>query len=428
MYFCIPKQKLMKKIFTLLICLLVFAIQVVNAETKEEVVNSLPADSLVKAYMYEEYGITTTHNNQLRLLPSAREKYEVMFDEIRNAKHHVHLEYFNFRNDSIANALFDLLAEKAAQGVEVRALYDDFGNLSNNRPLQKHHVKALRERGIEIYPYDPIKFPWVNHVLHRDHRKIVVIDGRAAYIGGINVADYYIHGLPEVGPWRDMHVRITGDAVSELQGIFVRMWLLTTNELLAGSSYFPAQDAETMGKEVAVVDRVPRMNAKAMRRIYAKAIRTAQHTIQLVNPYFVPTPMVKKALKDALKRGVKVEIMLPGKSDIKMTPDGGMYVANSLRKKGADVYVFNGGFHHTKVLMVDSLYCSLGSCNLDARSLRFDHEVQAYVFDKETTAQLIEIFAKDKLDSTLMTADTYRKRKAWNRFLGWFAHLLTPFL
>lgn len=427
MYFCIPKQKLMKKILTLIVCLLGFSIQVVFAEEKEVMENALPADSLIKAYLHEEYGITTTHNNHLRLLTTAREKFEVMFDEIKKAKHHVHLEYFNFRNDSIANALFDLLAEKAAQGVEVRALYDDFGNMSNNQPLQKHHLKALWERGVEIYPYDPVKFPWVNHVLHRDHRKIVVIDGKAAYIGGMNVADYYIHGLPEVGPWRDMHVRITGDAVSELQGIFVRMWLLTTNELLAGSPYFPEHVA-ALGKEVAIIDRAPRMNAKTMRRTYAQAIRSAQHTIQLVNPYFVPTPMVKKALKDALKRGVKVEIMLPGKSDIKMTPDGGMYVANSLRKKGADIYVFNKGFHHTKVLMVDSLYCSLGSCNLDARSLRFDHEVQAYVFDKETTLQLINIFDKDKLDSTLMTADTYKQRKAWNRFLGWFAHLLTPFL
>lgn len=146
------------------------------------------SDSLVMHYLQQQ-GIPVTANNEVKLLMSGREKFLDLFEEIRHAKHHIHLEYFNFRNDSIANALFDLLAEKVQEGVEVRALFDAFGNWSNNKPLKKHHLKAIRDRGIEIVKFDPITFPWINHAMHRDHRKIVVIDGKIGYTGGMNIAD-----------------------------------------------------------------------------------------------------------------------------------------------------------------------------------------------------------------------------------------------
>ena len=135
------------------------------------------SDSLLISYLEQEYGITTTRNNQIKLLKSGHEKFECLFDDIKKAKHHIHLEYFNFRNDSIANLTFELLAEKAKEGVEVRAIFDAFGNSSNNQPLKKKHLKAIRENGIEIVKFDPFKFPYINHAFHRDHRKIVVIDG-----------------------------------------------------------------------------------------------------------------------------------------------------------------------------------------------------------------------------------------------------------
>ena len=129
-----------------------------------------------------------------------------------------------------------------------------------------------------------------------------------------------------------------------------------------------------------------------------------------------------------LKKGVKVEIMIPGKSDIPFTPDAAIYIANNLRKKGADIYIFNGGFHHSKIMMVDSLYCTVGSTNLNSRSLRYDYEVNAFIFDQQTTAELIDIFERDQENSTLLTSEIYKKRTPWKKFLGWFAHLFTPFL
>ena len=165
-----------------------------------------------------------------------------------------------------------------------------------------------------------------------------------------------------------------------------------------------------------------------MRQTYIKSIDAAQDKIQIVNPYFTPIPSIKKAIKRALKRGVEVEIMIPGKSDIPFTPDAAFYTANKLRKKGAKIYVYNGGFHHSKIMMVDSLFCTVGSTNLNSRSLRYDYEVNAFIFDKETSHELSTMFEHDKLDSTLFTKEEYKKRSGWKRFVGWFANLFTPFL
>ena len=389
------------------------------------------SDSTLIAYL-NNLGIETTTHNKLKLLKSGEEKFIDLFQKIEEAKHHVHLEYFNFRNDSIANALFELLAKKAKEGVEIRAIFDAFGNFSNNQPLKKKHLKEIREKGIEIVKFDPLRFPWINHVFHRDHRKIVVIDGKIGYTGGMNIADYYIKGLPEIGDWRDMHIRVEGTAVNYLQDIFLDMWNKCTQQEIGGNIYYPLRNdlASTCqsGKSVAIIDRYPRKDPKTMREVYANAIENAENKVQIINPYFTPVKRIKKAIKRAVKNGVKVEVMIPGKSDIGFTPDAALYIANQLRKKGVDIYIYNGGFHHSKIMMIDSLYCTVGSTNLNSRSLRFDYEVNAFIFDKETTEELIQMFKEDQEDSTLLTAEMYKKRSTWKKFIGWFAHLFTPFL
>lgn len=412
-----------------IILLLLFFANASSILAKTNVTTS--SDSILIEYL-KDYGIRVNKHNNLKILKSGREKFIDLFQQIEKAKHHIHLEYFNFRNDSIANALFEILERKAKEGVEIRAMYDAFGNSSNNQPLKKKHIKAIREKGIEIVEFDPIKFPWINHVFHRDHRKIVVIDGRIGYTGGMNIADYYITGLPEIGEWRDMHIRIEGDAVNDLQDIFLNMWNRCTKQDIGGNEYYLtlsiSDSTQRPNKKVAIVDRHPRKTNKAMRRIYAKAIESAENKVQIINPYFTPTRIIKKAIKKATEKGVDVEIMIPGKSDIGFTPDAAFYIANRLRKKGAKIYIYNGGFHHSKIMMVDSTYCTVGSTNLNSRSLRFDYEVNAFIFDDEITEELISIFQEDKEDSTLLTSEIYKKRSIWKKFVGWFAHLFTPFL
>lgn len=390
----------------------------------------LPSDSIFAGYLHER-GIPIYNNNEIELLPNGRIKFENLFEAIRNAKEHIHLEYFNFRSDSIAKEIFTLLAEKAQEGVKVRAMFDDFGNLSNNRPLRKEHLKMLNDRGIEIISFDPMKFPYINHAFSRDHQKIVIIDGKKGFTGGMNIADYYINGLPGIGPWRDMHLCVEGPAVTGLQKAFLYVWNNETKQNIGGKEYFPygedcTYEPEQLGKQVAIVQRVPHKSPDAIRRAYIEAMDAAEHHIRIVTPYFTPVKSLSKAIYRALKRGVRVEIMISEKCDISFSPDGGFYYANRFRKAGAHIYVYKGGFHHTKVMTVDDRFCTVGSANLNSRSMKYDYEINAFIFDLQTTWELDEIYKNDKTKSEIMTKEYYRKRGAWRNFVGWFAHLLTP--
>lgn len=381
------------------------------------------SDSILVAEMRRE-GITFSQGNSVRLLMSGRDKFADMFETIRQAKSSIHLEYFNFRNDSIANLLFDILREKRKEGVEVRALFDGFGNDSNNQPLKKEHLQKLHADSINIYEFDPIRFPWVNHIWPRDHRKIVVIDGEVAYTGGMNVADYYIVGTEQVGEWRDMHCRIEGPAVNELQQIFLRMWKRVTKETITDAKYFQGKPAGN--KMVGIANREPHTSNEIMRRFYVHALDAAQDSIKLVNPYFAPTSSVIKALKRCAERGVKMDILMSSKYDIPLMPDVVIYNMKKLAKRGARIWRYRPGFHHSKIMMVDGKFCTVGSTNLDARSLRYDYEINAIIIDPETAHQLEERFMQDTQKCDLMTEESLKKsQNTWHKFKGWFGHLLT---
>ena len=381
------------------------------------------SDSILVAEMRRE-GITFSQGNSVRLLMSGRDKFADMFETIRQAKSSIHLEYFNFRNDSIANLLFDILREKRKEGVEVRALFDGFGNDSNNQPLKKEHLQKLHADSINIYEFDPIRLPWVNHIWPRDHRKIVVIDGEVAYTGGMNVADYYIVGTEQVGEWRDMHCRIEGPAVNELQQIFLRMWKRVTKETITDAKYFQGKPAGN--KMVGIANREPHTSNEIMRRFYVHALDAAQDSIKLVNPYFAPTSSVIKALKRCAERGVKMDILMSSKYDIPLMPDVVIYNMKKLAKRGARIWRYRPGFHHSKIMMVDGKFCTVGSTNLDARSLRYDYEINAIIIDPETTHQLEERFMQDTQKCDLMTEESLKKsQNTWHKFKGWFGHLLT---
>ncbi|WP_456075671.1 cardiolipin synthase [Hoylesella nanceiensis] len=399
------------------------------------------SDSLIVKELRSE-GVSFSRNNTVTLLLTGQEKFDDLFSAIKQAKSSIHLEYFNFRNDSIANQLFNLLADKVKEGVEVRALFDAFGNMSNNKPLRKKELDNLRERGIEIYEFDPIRFPWINHVFARDHRKIVVIDGSIAYTGGMNVADYYINGTKVVGEWHDMHCRIEGDEVNTLQKIFIKTWNKVTKQHLSGAKYYrgdrpnttfvdlkrPAVDSLN-NMMVGIINREPRTSNAIIRKFYTTAIDVAKDSIQIINPYFTLNRAIKKAIKRAVKRGVKVDIMLSVRSDIPLTPDCGFYNAHQLMKRGCNIWMYMPGFHHTKVIMVDGLFCTVGSANLNSRSLNFDYEANAVIVNKEVTQELCNLFNAEKKESFLLTPKKWNEmRTPWKKFVGWFAHLLAPVL
>ncbi len=400
------------------------------------------ADSIIVSQLREK-GVRFTSDNKLVLLTSGQDKFDDMFTAIDQAQESIHMEYFNFRNDSIVSLLIQHLEERVKHGVEVRLIYDAFGNSSNNRPLKKEHIEKIRSKGISIYEFDPIKFPWINHVFSRDHRKIVVIDGKIAYTGGMNVADYYITGTKQVGEWHDMHCRIEGSCVNDLQEIFLETWYKVSGEILTDKKYFKGSTYDgndfaglsedicpsAGNKMVGIINREPRRTSDIIRYFYKNAIDNAKDSIKIINPYFTLSKKLKKSLKKAAKRGVKVEIMLSIKNDIPLTPDCGFYNAHKLMKKGCDIWLYKPGFHHTKIIMVDGQFCTVGSANLNARSLRWDYEDNAVIIDPCTTQQLSDLFDSQKQDSMFLTPETWNEfRTPWQKFRGWFAHLLAPFL
>ena len=399
------------------------------------------ADSLMLQGM-RQLGVSFSDNNSIVLLKSGQEKFDDLFHTIRQARHSIHLEYFNFRNDSINRELVTRLAKKVKQGVEVRLLFDGFGNVSNNRPMRKQDIRRIREAGIEIYEFNPVRFPWLDDIWSRDHRKIVVIDGQIAYTGGMNVADYYIKGTKQVGSWHDMHCRIQGTEVNTLQRIFLKMWNKVTGQQIRGPKYFreASKDDYFTGlkpdvcgsaghKMVGIINREPHKTNKIIREFYTNAIRYAKDSIKIINPYFTLNHKIKKALKDAAKRGVKVEIMLSVKSDVPLTPDCGFYNAHKLMKHGCTVWMYKPGFHHTKIIMVDGRFCTVGSANLNSRSLSWDYEENAVIIDPCTTDELSNLFDSQKKDCFKLTPESWNQwRTRGDKFRGWFAHILAPFL
>lgn len=425
----------MRKYAYLLLCLMLSALtlsgQTGNTkQLRSSLLDSLvdePVDSLVRHYL-EFAGIQTHSGNSITLLESGSKKFDDLLRHLEGAKRHIHMEYFNFRNDSISHRVFALLRQKAQEGVKVRILFDAFGNMSNDRPLKRRHLDSIRQDSIQIVKFDPIRFPWVNHVSSRDHRKLVIIDGTTGYLGGMNIADYYIKGLEKIGSWRDMHCRLEGPAVADMQRIFIDMWQRSTGETLEGDEYYPSQEEQVEDCHIAIVDRSPRGQPDAIKDAYALSISGADSIVNIVNPYFVPTKAIMSAIDKALNKGVEVNIMVSEKSDIPFTPEAMLHKLNKLSKRGARVHLYTEGFHHSKVMTVDGKLATIGSANLNSRSLRYDYETNAFIFDANVTAKLDSIYTDDKKASIPLDRSYWRKRSLWKKFVGWFANIFTPFL
>ena len=239
-----------------------------------------------------------------------------------------------------------------------------------------------------------------------------------------------------------MHCRIEGDEVNTLQKIFLRMWFLVSGQKVYGAKYYRGitnadyindlkkDTCRSAGnKMVGIINREPHVTKDIIRYFYINAINDAKDSIKLINPYFTLSHSLKKAFRNAIKRGVKVEILLSVKSDIPLTPDCGFFNAHQLMKAGCQIWLYKPGFHHTKIIMVDGQFCTVGSANLNARSLRWDREENAVIIDACTTHELNQIFEQQKKDSFLLTEEKWKQwRTPWQRFRGWFAHLLSPFL
>lgn len=362
---------------------------------------------------FQQLGLPIYEGNTTRILPTGEIKFRDLFEAVEKAEKYILMDYFKFQQDSICGALLEILRRKVQQGVEVKIIFDSFGNKSSDLPLSDRLQTRIRESGIEIAAFDPVRFPWINHLMHRDHHKIAIIDGKTVYTGGMNVADYYLHGKPKVGKWRDMHIRMDGPIVQAYEELFWKMWHKEQppSPLPRKGECLPSLMGGVGGGSVAFASRWPKETPKIMRQTYSIAIDNADHLIQIVNPYAMLFGEVRAALRRALERGVRVQFMVSTKSDGKVNDDVIGLEMRKLMKRGAEVYYYGDGFHHSKVMMIDSLFCTVGTTNLDARSLCFDYEVNAFIFSPATTHELQQIFYDDiEKSSTLLTPEVWKER------------------
>ncbi len=365
-----------------------------------------------------------TVRNKVRVLNNGEEKFPELFDAIRAATESIHLEYYIFERDSIGKELIGLLEEKAAEGVEVRVIYDDVGSWG----FKRRHAKALRRAGIEAYPFMPVALPWfTSRMNYRNHRKIVVIDGRVGFTGGINIAQRYITGT-KYGPWRDTHLRIEGDAVNMLQAIFTTDWYFVSGKQeLTDSKYFPKTKIRTTSP-IQIASSGPDSNWASIMQAYFAAINKARKSIYITTPYFLPNQSILTALKVAALSGIDVRIILPHKSDSKLVAWASRSYVGELLDAGIKVYFYTHGFNHSKFLIIDNTFCSVGSANMDYRSFEDNFEVSAVMYDPRIAASLTRYFLQDIDNSVLITPESWASRSNLHAAYESIARLFSPLL
>lgn len=392
------------------------------------------SDSVVARYLQDNYNVRFTQSNHFDVLPSGCEKFAMMEEDLRQAQHSVHMDYFEIRHDSISQIILGILAERAQHGVEVRLIIDDFGNSKGESTLKRKQIREYEKLGLQIEIFKPMELPIFHYPFFRDHRKIAVIDGKIGYIGGMNVSDQYVRGRRDVPEWRDMHLRVKGEAVAELQRVFVDTWNRLRGDIIQGEQYYRTtfdEGSATVGvvnRTPSEVSHWPNNSNRIARDAIVAAIDAAEQHIQIVNPYFCPPPLVRKALRRAIERGVRVEIMVSYISDVMVTPRIVDHSVHRMMKHGAEVYYYENGFHHSKVMTIDDKLSFVGSVNFDYRSLYTDYECNVMILDSATTKRLQQVYEKDKVNRCFrLTPDTWKMRFSWGRrFASWLCTILRP--
>lgn len=365
-----------------------------------------------------------TNDNQLQVLKNGEETFPEIFNSIENAKHHIHLEYYIIEDDVIGNQLRELLIRKAKEGVEVRLIFDDVGSWE----LRKKFIRSMSDAGVKVDCFMKVRFPMLtSRVNYRNHRKILVVDGETAYVGGLNFADRYRDGVPGIGPWRDTHLKVVGGGATALQIIFMADWYFVSKEILKGQKYFRHFKSGN-GKLVQMTASGPDSDWESISQAYFYAIATATEYVFISTPYLMPTSDIVTALKTSALGGVDVRIIVPGLSDA-ITPKWGTnsYI-EELLEAGVKIYFYKAGFTHSKVIVVDNVFSSVGTANLDFRSLETNFEVNAMIYDEEIARTLASQFLDDQSKSEQVILANWIKRPRMNKIKESFARILSPML
>lgn len=353
--------------------------------------------------------------------------FHALLKEIASAKDHIHLDMYIFEDDALGNMVRDALVAKAREGVEVRLIYDDVGcwNVSNR------FFERMREEGIEVAPFLPVRFPsFTSKVNYRNHRKMIVIDGRTGFIGGMNIALRYVKGTKSQ-PWRDTMLQITGSGVYSLQRAFLVDWYFVDRNLISNRKYYPHPSEESNHNEslLQIVTSGPDTPYPEIMQGYVRMILAAKKYIYIETPYFLPTDPVLFALKTAAAGGVDVRILVPLRSDTKFVEWAGRSYLREMVKAGVSVSYYKAGFLHSKMIVCDDAICSCGSTNVDFRSFENNFESNAFIYDSKVAIAMRNMFLEDTSQSLLFTDMPQRvKPNILKRLVESLVRLMSPLM
>ncbi|MDR0199880.1 MAG: cardiolipin synthase [Streptococcaceae bacterium] len=385
---------------------------------------------LIHLLFHEERSLISV-NTGVEILTDGAVKFDRLIADIEKAHHHVHLEYYIWKNDEVGLRLLQALVAAAKRGVEVRLLIDAWGS----RMTKVKEFHELLDAGGFVAQFFPSIFPDFLPTInprfnYRLHRKIVVIDGLVGYTGGFNVGDEYVHTTKKFGYWRDTHLRLTGDVVYSLQTRFIMDWNSQHHDEITklAQVYYPV--VEETGSDVVTqfVTSGPDEKKQQVKLAYLKMINGAEREIIIQTPYYIPDTTIHDALKLALMSGVKVKIMIPNKPDHPFVYWATYYYTASLIRHGAEAYTYENGFIHSKMIVVDGEVTSIGSTNFDNRSFQLDFEGNLMIYDEKLSRRFREDFFEDLKVSKALTRERYQERSYWIRFKEGLARLISPLL
>lgn len=366
-----------------------------------------------------------SQDNDIEIFTDGNAKFDELLKSIEEATQHIHMLYFIIKNDSISRKILNALIKKARQGVEVRLLYDGMGS----RVISKKLLRELKAAGGKVAAFFPAKLSFINFRLnYRNHRKIVIIDGKCGFIGGFNIGDEYLGLNKKMGHWRDTHLKIKGSSVHNIQTRFLLDWRHASRENIEDLIEYYSLVDSTGNAGVQIVSSGPDSEVEQIKYGYIKMINSAKESVYIQTPYFIPDDSILEALRIAALSGVDVRIMIPNKPDHIFVYWATYSYIGELLKSGARAYIYDKGFLHAKTVVVDGKIASVGTANVDIRSFKLNFEVNAFIYDTDIAGQLKAIFEKDIDECKEITTKIYSKRSTIIKIKESISRLLSPIL
>ena len=394
--------------------------------------NDLPQDICTVPIPYQPLATLLTNSNQASLLygsqikyyTNGNDKFQDLIEEIKQATHHIHIQYYIFNDDEIGNQIKTLLIQKSKEGIQVRVLYDDVGCWN----VKERFFKEMIDAGIEVKAFLKVAFPeFTSKVNYRNHRKIVVIDGKVGFMGGMNIADRYLKGT-NWGEWRDTHFKIIGRGVHGLQASFLIDWYVICKNLLNSKEYYPPMPIYSKDNIIQICSSGPIGPWRTLLQATIFTTANAKKYIYIQTPYFLPTEGINQALQIAALGGIDVRLMLPKRSDTRAANTATHSFIDEMVKSGVKIYFYKPGFLHSKLIITDDTLTCIGSANMDFRSFEHNFEINAFVYQSSFAIEMKEVFLRDIDSCEQLIPAIWLKRPLKQRLAESFMRLFSPLL